>query len=189
MRASQNVTRRIDDLVQSNHSIPNGPHVRPLTSFRSNSKRHVNINPSSGLFSSPHRIPTVSSAFSGKKKRRNRMFFLALGTSSFPKHIVISVMVLFLAPRLKIFSKNSCHYCNVGFGTRDCAFRKTIFAKADVSFSRKDSARLSHVLCGAVKRTYFENQSLPLAILLFPASRSGNTTKHIALSSPCSFWR
>jgi hypothetical protein len=29
--------------------------------------------------------------------------FLALGTSLFPKHIVISVMFLFLAPRFKIF--------------------------------------------------------------------------------------
>jgi hypothetical protein len=107
MCASQNVTRRIDDLVQSNHvnhSIPNGPHVRPLTSFKFSSKTSVYINPFGPLlFSSSH--PHSSQCFFEKLPVLWAMSFLALRTSSFPKPTFVKVMFILLAPILKMFSK------------------------------------------------------------------------------------
>jgi hypothetical protein len=148
MCAPQNVTRRIDDLVQSNHvnhSIPNGPHVHPLTTSRFSTKTYVYINPYSALFSSPYHILTVPSAFSKIPRCR-------LACSSWRWELPHFQNPCWLRDS-KYFRKTVASAAMVfGPGAGVWVFPKTIFAKADVSFfSLEKTVHVGSMLCLALR--------------------------------------
>jgi hypothetical protein len=189
MRASQNVTRRIDDLVQSNHSIPNGPHVRPLTSFRSNSKRHVNINPSSGLFSSPHHILTVPSAFSKKWKHCGLWFFLALGTLLISKtHCQLSDVSFSSSEIQNIFEKLVAIVPMLGLALdTDCAhFQKSYLPTLMFLFLEK-TVHVFRMLCWRWEFAHFQNTD-PIAPMFDFLALALKIRSNFARPCTCSFW-